>query len=126
MAEKTDFSEKEPLDGRDLPFIAALFCSIVVFLLFSTAIASPNFIRSRGDSPRYKSCVANLKQLESAKTEYAAKYHLSAGAALPEGCLWATGSFIKSQPECPSGGEYTVGVVGETPTCSIRGKHSLE
>jgi hypothetical protein len=111
--------------GDVLP-VGVLFGAIVIFLLFSVAIASPSYVKSRGGSPRYKSCVANMKQIESAKEEFAAKYHLPAGAPLPEGCLWAKGSYIRSEPECPSGGTYTVGVLGELPKCSVGGKHSLE
>jgi hypothetical protein len=103
----------------------ALAAALLVLLL-STAL--PHFQTGHGssDHSRDKSCRANLKQLDADEEMYAAKQHLPAGAALPAGCLWATGGFIKSQPECPSGGAYTVGIVGETPKCSIGGKHSLE
>jgi hypothetical protein len=126
MAEKTEFSEKEPLDRWDILPAVVLFCSIVLFLLFSTAGAGSAFVKSHGGSSRDTACRANMKQIATAKEEYAAKYHLPLGVALPEGCLWAKDGFIKSQSECPSGGEYTVGAVGELPKCSVGGKHSLE
>ena len=102
-----------------------LFAACVMSIL-TASIAAPNFQKSRGGSPRHKACVANLKQIAAAKDEYAEKYRLSAGATLPDGCLWAKDGFIRSQPECPTGGDYTVGIIGETPRCTLGGTHSLE
>jgi hypothetical protein len=39
---------------------------------------------------------------------------------------WTNSDWTNGQPRCPDGGTYTLGRVGEPPTCSIGGpRHSL-
>ena len=90
---------------------------VVLIIGILLAIAVPNFIKAR-ESSRTKACVANLKQLDSAKEQYAMDNKLNDGDAVPAGALWAAGGYIKSEPECPSGGAYTVAAIGAPPSCS--------
>ena len=117
-------NEEDGVSRSDWLSAAALYCTVVLLLLITSAIASPG--KSRRGSSRDKACRANMKQLAHAKAEYAREHRLSASVELPDGCLWAKNGYIKSAPECPSGGTYTVGVVDETPRCSVGGKHSLD
>ena len=95
---------------------------VVLIIGILLAIAVPNFVRAR-ESSRARSCVANLKQIDAAKEQYAMDNNLSNGATCVMEDLVPT--YLKSQPSCPSGGTYTVGAIGTNPTCSIGGTHVL-
>jgi prepilin-type N-terminal cleavage/methylation domain-containing protein len=91
---------------------------VVLIIGILLAIAVPNFIRAR-ESSRAKSCQANLKQIDSAKEQYAMDNRLNAGGAVPDGALWAAGAYIKAEPRCPSNGTYTVAAISTNPSCSV-------
>lgn len=90
---------------------------VVLIIGILLAIAVPNFIRAR-ETSRARTCSGNLKQIDSAKEQYAMENRLGQGDAIPDGDLWAADGYIKAEPECPSGGAYDVGAVGDDPTCS--------
>lgn len=87
---------------------------VVLIIGILLAIAVPNFIKSR-ETSRSKTCLGNLKQMDSAKEQFAMENKLGEGDDI-SGTLWP--DYIKKEPICPSGGDYTVGAVGEDPTCS--------
>ena len=89
---------------------------VVLIIGILMAIAVPNFIQARQTS-RKNSCIANLKQIDSAKEQYAMENKLDTGATVTWGNLVTT--YIKSQPSCPGGGAYTIDVVGTNPSCSL-------
>ena len=92
---------------------------VVLIIGILLAIAVPNFIRAR-ESSRAKACVSNLRQIDSAKEQYAMDNKLAAGGTITGG-LADLLTYIKKTPECPSSGTYTVGTVGTDPTCSVGG-----
>jgi prepilin-type N-terminal cleavage/methylation domain-containing protein len=94
---------------------------VVLIIGILLAIAVPNFIKAR-ETSRTKSCIANLRQIDAAKEQWAMDNKAAQGAAVS----WANlvPDYIRKQPECPSGGTYTIGNVGTDPTCSISG-HAL-
>jgi outer membrane lipoprotein-sorting protein len=71
-------------------------------------------------------CITNLRQIDGAKNEWALEKGKKNGDPVTEADikpyikLDANGNF----PKCPGGGKYTIGKVGELPTCSIAG-HAL-
>ena len=89
---------------------------VVLIIGILMAIAVPNFIQARATS-RKNSCVANLKQVDSGKEQYAMEAKLDTGATV----TWAnlTPTYLKAQPTCPGGGTYTIDVVGTNPSCSL-------
>ena len=92
---------------------------VVLIIGILLAIAVPNFVKAR-ETSRAKSCVANLKQIDSAKEQYAMDQKLSEGAAQPAmAALAGAGLYIKAEPTCPSNGVYSINVIGTDPTCSI-------
>ena len=97
---------------------------VVLIIGILLAIAVPNFIKAR-ESSRTKACVANLKQLDSAKEQYAMDNKLQTGDAVPAGALYGAAGYIKVEPECPSGGTYTVGAISADPTCDGGADHVL-
>lgn len=94
---------------------------VVLIIGILLAIAVPNFIKAR-ETSRTKSCISNLRQIDAAKEQWAMDNKAADGDAV----AWAdiVPDYIKSQPECPSGGTYTVANVGTNPTCTIAG-HQL-
>jgi len=95
---------------------------VVLIIGILLAIAVPNFIKAR-ETSRAKACQSNLRQIDAGKEQWAMDNKAADGDAVTMGDL--VPDYIKKTPECPSGGTYTVGNVGEDPTCSIGGTHSL-
>lgn len=95
---------------------------VVMIIGILLAIAVPNFIKAR-ETSRARSCVGNLKQVDSGKEQYAMEAKLANGAAVTLANL--VPDYVKRDPVCPSGGTYTIGNVGTDPTCSIAAAHSL-
>ena len=54
---------------------------VVLIIGILMAIAVPNFIRAR-ESSRRSSCIANLKQIDSAKEQWAMDNKAASGAAV--------------------------------------------
>ena len=90
---------------------------VVLIIGILLAIAVPNFIRAR-ESSRAKSCVANLKQIDSGKEQWAMDNKAAANAAVAATDLYGADKYVKSTPTCPSSGTYTIGNVGVAPACS--------
>jgi len=88
---------------------------VVMIIGILLAIAVPNFVRAR-ETSRASSCAANLKQINSAKEQYAMENRLGTGAAVTAANV--APNYIKAMPACPSGGAYTIAAVGTNPSCS--------
>ena len=89
---------------------------VVLIIGILLAIAVPNFIRAR-ESSRAKSCVANLKQIDSAKEQWAMDNKKTSADTPQTTDLY--GTYTKSTPSCPSNGTYTINAIGTAPVCSI-------
>ena len=68
-------------------------------------------------------CINNLRQIDAAKNEWALEKGKKNGTAVTEADIKP---YIKldangNLPKCPAGGKYTIGRVGEAPTCSVPG-----
>jgi len=87
------------------------------------AIAVPAWLRAR-EIARARGCAENLSKIDGAVEQYALDYHLSNGDSTIHN-KWedivGPSSYIKRIPECPAGGVYEFGVIGEEPTCSYFG-----
>jgi chromosome segregation ATPase len=72
------------------------------------------------EAQQRNACINNLRQIDAAKQQWALENNKTAAAVptvqdlLP---YFKNGIF----PVCPSGGTYTIGAVGEAPTCSVPG-----
>ena len=89
---------------------------VVMIIGILLAIAVPNFVKAR-DTSRKQSCVASLKQIDSAKEQYAMELKLATGATITSANI-APG-YIKAMPTCPASGTYAINVVGTNPTCTV-------
>ena len=88
--------------------------------------AAPQFNGSRAansNNSQRNACINNLSQLVAAKNEWALEKSKKVGDEATEADLKP---YLKldadgNLPKCPGGGKYTLGKVGENPTCSIAG-----
>jgi prepilin-type N-terminal cleavage/methylation domain-containing protein len=97
---------------------------VVLIIGILLAIAVPNFVRARAAS-RQKACVANLRQIESAKQQWAMdnRQPPTASPAWPADLVSAGGTatekYIKgATPVCPTtGAAYAPNTVNTDATC---------
>ncbi len=92
---------------------------VVLIIGILMAIAVPNFISARSNSQK-NTCLSNMKQIESAKEQWAMIAKKGATDTPVEADLVgdATTGFLKSFPSCPTGGTYTIGNMSTRPVCS--------
>ncbi len=90
---------------------------VVAIIGLLAAIAIPSFVKSRNQT-RLNSCVNNLRQIDSAKEQWALETNASAGDAVTKS---EVDDYMKKVPACPSNGTYTYGAVGTDPTCNQTG-----
>ncbi|NQU44225.1 hypothetical protein HQ520_13125 [bacterium] len=65
-----------------------------------------------------RNCAENLLKLDAAKEQYALEANLSEGTAVEMSDLVGMDKYLRQIPICPNGGTYTLGVLGQDPTCS--------
>lgn len=93
---------------------------VVLIIAILLAIAIPNFMRAR-ETSRAKSCQGNLRQIETAKEQWAMDTKAASTAAPSESDL--VDEYMKGTkdklPDCPSNGTYSIGTLQVRPSCSI-------
>ncbi|MDX1933559.1 MAG: prepilin-type N-terminal cleavage/methylation domain-containing protein [Capsulimonadales bacterium] len=106
---------------RRLGFTLIELMIVILILAILIGMASTNMIRARATAAA-TSCIANLKQITTAKEQWAMENRKTATDTVtladlttgPENARYLHGSVT-----CPSGGNYTIGNVDTLPTCSI-------
>ncbi len=89
---------------------------VVLIIGILLAIAVPNFINARTNS-RVQTCIANLKQIDSAKQQYAMAQGLVNGAAVNDATALVP-TYMNAWPSGPITGTYAANAVGTDPTFS--------
>ncbi len=100
---------------RGFTLVEIMIVVLIIGILLSIAV--PNYIKAR-ESSRAKSCIANLKTIDAAKEQWSMENKKVAGDTAGFSDLVGTDKYIKSTPECPSGGTYTIAGLGTDPSCS--------
>ena len=97
--------------------------------LMLSAMVIPSFIPARSRSC-LNACTNNLKEIRAAKAAWAKAEHKLPTEVPTEEILYGTygtNGFLRHRLECPGGGKYTIGAVGENPSCNLADKgHKLE
>lgn len=97
---------------------------IVVGLVGLLAVlAVPSALKSRSTASQ-QICLSNLRQIESAKEQWAVEYKKSATDTPSDSELFGRDKYIRFKPRCPEGGAYTLNPNELKPVCSIPG-HTL-
>jgi hypothetical protein len=75
------------------------------------------------DDPALNICIKNLRMIDAAKAQFAFEHNATSGSELTESQIapYLAGGKL---PICPAGGAYTIGRIGDLPTCSHAG-HAL-
>jgi hypothetical protein len=113
-------------ENKSSEFDALVWIAIIALVGFFAYIAIPNFIKARSTSAQ-NPCINNLRQIDGAKNEWALENGKTNGTVATENDIKP---YIKLNakgdiPSCPLGGIYTIGKVGENPTCSLGKTNSL-
>jgi general secretion pathway protein G len=96
---------------------------VVAIIGLLAAIAIPNWAKTRSRA-QIDTCRENLSQIETAKQLWGLETGKTTGDEPAEAELFGAGLYLKSTPECPAGGAYTVNPIGTDSTCTIAG-HEL-
>jgi prepilin-type N-terminal cleavage/methylation domain-containing protein len=90
---------------------------VVAIIALLAAIAIPSFVRARQTSEKH-SCLNNLRDIDGAKQQWALENNKVNGDVPVDSDL---APYMKgnTMPDCPSGGTYTLGDIGTTPSCSV-------
>ena len=91
---------------------------VVAIIGLLAAIAIPNFVKARAASQK-NACIANLNQIAGAKATWALEMKKQNTDAPTAGDLYGDTNYIRTQPNCPGGGTYTIGAVNAKPTCTL-------
>ena len=104
------------MKNRAFTLVEVMIAVLIIGVL--SAIAVPNFVKARSNA-RLHTCINNLKQLETAKEQWAMESKKAIGDACAMSDITGFGQHITRQPTCPSGGSYSVNAVGTPASCSL-------
>jgi prepilin-type N-terminal cleavage/methylation domain-containing protein len=112
---------KKYIQIRKAGFTLVEIMIVVAIIGLLAAIAIPNFVKARSTS-QANGCINNLRQIDSAASQFALEQHKSTGDAIsfPNDLT----PYIKmnssgSVPACPSGGTYDCSYVGTNASCTL-------
>lgn len=94
------------------------WCVAAILVAGFTAYMTVTFLIARKRA-QTNACGGYMRLMDSAKEQWAMAHHLTNGPTDVAGVL----DFIRDHrlPKCPGGGTYSIGNVGEMPTCSVHG-----
>ena len=104
------------MKSRAFTLVEVMIVVLIIGVL--AGIAIPNFVKTRSTA-RQKTCINNMKQLESAKEQWAMDKKKASGDACAMTDLTGSGNYINNTPTCPGGGTYAVNAVAAQPTCTL-------
>jgi hypothetical protein len=105
-----------------MPKRLALILGGVLALLAAVVVTLPHFMKAGGRHDvigQRNACTNNLRQIESAKRQWAAAFQKGPNDLPREPDLFGPGKYLSAIPQCPRGGSYTIGPVGQRPACSM-------
>ena len=103
--------------GQSTIFKVSVTILTVVFL---AVLAVPHFQPPFRESQK-NYCIGYLKQLDSAKEQWAMDNNKPAGTPVNFSDIVGLTLYLKFKPTCPNRGSYTLNRVGKNPTCTHPG-----
>jgi hypothetical protein len=91
------------------------FLLLIVALIY--AVLVPNFVGSHTSSA--SSCINNLRQIDGAKYQWALEHSVTNLDFVPTENQIMNYLGRGQMLRCPAGGIYSIGKLGEYPTCSL-------
>ena len=92
---------------------------IVVFLIL--LVGRSLFFEPQSDDSWMHKCPSKLKQLDGIKACWAYEHHKLPDDVPGDTELFGRNGYMLEKPNCPQGGLYLMGAVGERVSCSIHG-----
>jgi prepilin-type N-terminal cleavage/methylation domain-containing protein len=105
---------------RGFTMIEIMIVVLIIGILCSIAV--PLWMGAR-ENTYTKSCVSQLRQIQSAKEAWAIECQMDDSSVPTWDQLL---QYIKTQPQCPAGGQYTIGAVVDDPICSYGNDHQID
>ena len=93
---------------------------VVAIIGLLAAIAIPNFVKARSLSQQ-NACLENIRQMFGAKATWALELKKNLTDTPTDSDLFGVTAYIRTKPECPGGGTYTMNPVDTKPSCSLSG-----
>lgn len=115
--------KNQPRPPQSFTLVEIMIVVAIIGLL--AAIALPSFINARNTSRR-NACINNLRQIDSAKEQYALAHDLDGGDTISATDLVGPDKLLKTTPQCKAGGTYGFNAIGANPTCSYVNGHVVQ
>ena len=93
--------------------LGLLICAIALGVAYALRPAYPR-------APSERVCRAFRKQMGMAKAQWATEEHKTTNDTATAAALFGPTRYMREEPQCPDGGNYTLGRVGEPVRCSVR------
>ena len=91
---------------------------VVAIIGVLAAIVVPSF-RHSIDTARQQACALNRKNIDGAKTLWAAENKQPLIAVPADADIFGKSAYIEHKPDCPAGGAYSLNAVEAKCTCSF-------
>jgi hypothetical protein len=109
---------RENLVKKPINIAVQVLLVVAVGILLWSVLYRPRHIHP---SAITATCLHNLRQIGEAKAEWARASSKAPGDTPAWSDLVGTNRHLRVLPECPGGGTYTIGTVGEDARCTIAG-----
>ena len=106
--------------SRRLGFTLVEIMIVVAIIGLLAAIAIPNFVKARGTS-QCNACIANLKQIDGAKTTWALETKAPDDLVPGNDDLYGPDKYLREEPHCPANGTYAIMPLDAKPICTVAG-----
>lgn len=98
---------------RGFTLVEIMIVVLIISILLS--VGAPQMITARRNA-YMRCCQTNLRHIDDAKQQLALERRLLTGTPVAMADVMP---YLRTQPECPMGGVYDLGTIGELSECDI-------